>query len=107
MNSHLRIGSKIKQMIYLPSSQVINGEKVNNAWVEKWRSYNFTGKVGIPEDVFNLSPSSKIQNTVSLSSELEKIQLWDWYPMFLPHFLRQKRAKKDKNVQTFYMDVFV
>ena len=74
MNSHLRIGNKIKQMIYLPSSQVINGKKVYNSWAEKWRSFN---KIGIPEGIFNLGPSSKIQNTVPLSSELEKIQLWD------------------------------
>ena len=71
MNSHLRIGNNIKQMIYLPSAQVIKGKKVYSAWAEKWRSSNFTGKVGIQEVVFNLVPSLKIQNKVSLSSELE------------------------------------
>ena len=49
MNSHLRIGSKIKQMIYLPSSQVINGKKVNNALGWKMKIIQFYSKIGIPE----------------------------------------------------------
>ena len=72
MNSHLRIGYKIKtnDLFTKCSSNKINMNIVV-IWAEKWRSSNFTGKVGIPEGVFNLVPSSKIQNKVSLSSEME------------------------------------
>ena len=94
MNSHLRIGSKIKQMIYLPSSQVINGKKVNIAL--GWKIIQFYSKIGIPEGrIFNLGPSSKIQNTNPVMRLISNV------------FTTFSEAKKVKNVQTFFMGVLV
>ena len=60
MNSHLRIWKKIKQMIYLPSPQVI-----------KWKKYVYGAWAKKNEDRPILLVKLESQYIISLSSELE------------------------------------
>ena len=81
MNSHLRIGSKIKQMIYLPSSQVINGQK--SIYIMQLPMHGL-----------------KNEDHPILLQKLESQK-------FLLSTTFSKAKKSLKNEQTFFMDVLV